>query len=150
MSLILQASYQTIFHSKSISSLTITDFFSHQTDSSGIELPHLLTWHLFHFALIFLKHVLPGLCTPPPMTWPPYMHWHFAITSPQTASNLFSSRTLQSVPVEWSCCITTREKAVICGVETGMYALWDMGKEGQKEKLLINQRRKEFHFPTHL
>lgn len=60
---------------------------------------------------------------------------------PSNSFQLFSSRTLQSVYVEWSCCITTREKAVICGVETGMCALWDLGKEGQKEELLTKHRR---------
>lgn len=149
MFLLLQVSYQTILHSKSISSLTITDFFfSHQTDGSGMELPHLLAWHLSHFALIFLEHVLTRAVHTTPMTWPPYMQIFFAIISPQTASSLFSSHTLQSAPVEWSFCITTREKAVIRGAETGMCALWDVGKEGRKEELLTKQ--KEFHFSSHL
>lgn len=74
------------FHSKSISSLTITDFFSHQTDGSGMELPHLLTWHLSHFALIFLEHVLTRAVHTTPMTWPPYM---------QIFCNYFTSNSFQ-------------------------------------------------------
>lgn len=106
-------------------------------------MPHSLPMRLFHFALIFLAHVWPGLATALSITWPPYMHWTFC--------NYFTWNSFQLLffPIvyftEWSCCTGTREKVVIFGTGTGMCALWDVGRKAQKSSYTSKTKHRR-HF----